>query len=163
MTDLSIIQPYIREPDEFTKNYLDSEVSSSGFLGFYNFTIKLLDCTRILDDGKRLMQTIGYPYVNTISQLVYAIENYAEENDKDSLYNNILAQHKTNIEFEELNPPIWYDGEKGKKQFEKTYKVKTKTTKEKKPREPKVTSSEKRLALKVAKLNNLSFKIKPQT
>ena len=86
--------------------------------------------------------------------------NYIEKDKQDEYLTNLLELHNKNVEYEQLNPPIWYGGDKAKRKFEKEHKVKA--PREKKPKAKGPSAAERKLAAKVAKINALSFKIKPQ-
>ena len=118
------------------------------------------------------MQTIDYPYRHTITETVFTIKNYVEENKQDEYFERLLKRHNDNLEYEQTNPPIWYGTEKDRRKYEKQYgsnnssKSKRKRAKQQDidfPDMPKKqTAAEKKLAARVAKINALSFKIKPQ-
>ena len=172
MIDLSPIQKYIDEPDSFMTNFIQQEIQSVGLDSFLEYNFYSLDCTRICKDGLRPMQTIGYPYRHTITETVFTIKNYVEENKQDEYFERLLKRHNDNLEYEKINPPIWYGTEKDRRNYEKKYgcidgsKPKRKRTKQQKidfqDESKKQTVAEKKLAARVAKINALSFKIKPQ-
>ena len=172
MIDLSPIQKYIDEPDSFMTSFILHEIKSVGLDLFLEHNFHILDCTRVYKDGLRPMQTIGYPYRHTITETVFAIKNYVEEDKQDEYFERLLKRHNDNLEYEQTNPPIWYGTEKDRRKYEKQYcgsdssKPKRKCAKQQDidssdiPK--KQTVAEKKLAARVAKINALSFKIKPQ-
>lgn len=172
MIDLSPIQKYIDEPDSFMTNFVLYEIQSVGLDSFLKYNFHSLDCTRVCKDGLRPMQTIGYPYRHTITETVFTIKNYVEENKQDEYFERLLKRHSDNLEYEQTNPPIWYGTKKDRRKYEKQYsdsdssKSKRKHAKQQDidfsdiPK--KQTVAEKKLAARVAKINALSFKIKPQ-
>ena len=172
MIDLSPIQKYIDEPDSFMTSFVPHEIQSVGLDSFLEYNFHSLDCTRVCKDGLRPMQTIGYPYRHTITETVFTIKNYVEEDKQDKYLERLLKRHSDNLEYEQTNPPIWYGTEKDHRKYEKQYsgsdssKPKRKRTKQQDinfsdiPK--KQTIAEKKLAARVAKINALSFKIKPQ-
>ena len=172
MIDLSPIQKYIDEPDSFMTSFVPHEIQSVGLDSFLEYNFHSLDCTRVCKDGLRPMQTIGYPYRHTITETVFTIKNYVEEDKQDEYFERLLKRHSDNLEYEQTNPPIWYGTEKDHRKYEKQYsgsdssKPKRKRTKQQDinfsdiPK--KQTIAEKKLAARVAKINALSFKIKPQ-
>ena len=172
MIDLSPIQKYIDEPDSFMISFVPYEIQRVGLEKFLEYNFNNLDCTRICKDGLRPMQTIGYPYRKLITEIVFTIKNYVEENKQDEYFERLLKRHSDNLEYEQTNPPIWYGTEKDRRKYEKQYgcsdssKPKRKRAKQQDidfPDMPKKqTAAEKKLAAKVAKINALSFKIKPQ-
>lgn len=172
MIDLSPIQKYIDEPDSFMTKFVPHEIQSVGLDSFLEYNFHSLDCTRVYKDGLRPMQTIGYPYRHTITETVFTIKNYIEENKQDEYFERLLKRHSDNLEYEQTNPPIWYGTEKDRRKYEKQYgdsdssKPKRKRAKQQDiyfPDMPKKqTAAEKKLAARVAKINALSFKIKPQ-
>lgn len=172
MIDLSPIQKYIDEPDSFMTSFVPHEIQSVGLDSFLEYNFHSLDCTRVYKDGLRPMQTIGYPYRHTITETVFTIKNYVEENKQDEYFERLLKRHSDNLEYEQTNPPIWYGTEKDRRKYEKQYsgsdssKLKRKRTKQQdidfSDMPKKQTVAEKKLAARVAKINALSFKIKPQ-
>ena len=172
MIDLSPIQKYIDEPDSFMTSFVPHEIQSIGLDSFLKYNFHSLDCTRVCKDGLRPMQTIGYPYRHTITETVFTIKNYVEEDKQDEYFERLLKRHSDNLEYEQTNPPIWYGTEKDRRKYEKQYsgsdssKSKRKRTKQQdidfSDMPKKQTVAEKKLAARVAKINALSFKIKPQ-
>ena len=172
MIDLSPIQKYIDEPDSFMTSFVQHEIQSVGLDSFLEYNFHSLDCTRVCKDGLRPMQTIGYPYRHTITETVFTIKNYVEEDKQDEYFERLLKRHSDNLKYEQTNPPIWYGNEKDRRKYEKQYcgndssKPKRKRAKQQDidfPDMPKKqTTAEKKLAARVAKINALSFKIKPQ-
>lgn len=172
MIDLSPIQKYIDEPDSFMTSFVPHEIQSVGLDSFLEYNFHSLDCTRVYKDGLRPMQTIGYPYRHTITETVFTIKNYVEEDKQDKYFERLLKRHSDNLEYEQTNPPIWYGTEKDRRKYEKQYsgsdssKLKRKRTKQQdidfSDMPKKQTVAEKKLAARVAKINALSFKIKPQ-
>ena len=172
MIDLSSIQKYIDEPDSFMISFVQHEIQNVGLDLFLEHNFHSLDCTRVYNDGLRPMQTIGYPYRHTITKTVFAIKNYVEEDKQDEYFERLLKRHNDNLEYEQTNPPIWYGTEKDRSKYEKQYgSSKSSKTKRKRAKQQdidfqdtpkKQTAAEKKLAARVAKINALSFKIKPQ-
>ena len=172
MIDLSSIQKYIDEPDSFMTSFVPHEIQSVGLDSFLEYNFHSLDCTRVCKDGLRPMQTIGYPYRHTITETVFTIKNYVEEDKQDEYFERLLKRHSDNLEYEQTNPPIWYGTEKDRRKYEKQHsgsdssKSKRKRAKQQDidfPDMPKKqTAAEKKLAARVTKINALSFKIKPQ-
>ena len=169
MLDLTPVQQFIREPDTFTIEYVPHEIKSVGLNHFLERSLKYLDCTRVWSNGMRPMQTIGYPYINEITQFVHTVKTYVEESEQDSWLSKLLEQHNINVEYEKTNPPIWYGGDKAKDKFDKDFGDKPKTRRRKtkqselgSPDAPKkMSAAERKLAAKVAKINSLSINIKP--
>lgn len=172
MIDLSSIQKYINEPDSFMTSFVQHEIQSVGLDSFLEYNFHSLDCTRVCKDGLRPMQTIGYPYRHTITETVFTIKNYVEKDKQDEYFERLLKRHSDNLKYEQTNPPIWYGTEKDRRKYEKQYngsdssKSKRKRTKQQNidfsDMPKKQTVAEKKLAARVAKINALSFKIKPQ-
>lgn len=172
MIDLSSIQKYIDEPDSFMTSFVLHEIQSVGLDSFLEYNFHSLDCTRVCKDGLRPMQTIGYNYRYVITETVFTIKNYVEEDKQDEYFERLLKRHSDNLEYEQTNPPIWYGTKKDRRKYEKQYsgsdssKPKRKRTKQQdidfSDMPKKQTIAEKKLAARVAKINALSFKIKPQ-
>lgn len=172
MIDLNPIQKYIDEPDSFMTSFVQHEIQSVGVDSFLKHNFHSLDCTRIYDNGLRPMQTICYPYRRTITEIVFTIKNYVEKDKQDEYFEKLLKCHRDNLKYEQTNPPIWYGTEKDRRKYEKQYndsngsKPKRKRVKQQdidsSDMPKKQTAAEKKLAAKVAKINALSFKIKPK-
>ena len=172
MIDLSPINKYIDEPDSFMISFVSNEIQSVGLDSFLKYNFNSLDCTRVSKDGLRFIQTVGYSYRYIISETVFTIKNYVEEDKQDEYFEKLLKQHNNNLEYEQTNPPIWYGTKKDRRKYEKQYgdndssKSKRKRAKQQDIDVPdmpkKQTAAEKKLAARVAKINALSFKIKPQ-
>lgn len=172
MIDLSPIQNYIDEPDSFMIDFVPQEIQSVGLESFLEYKFLTLDCTRVCEDGLRPSQTIGYPYRYDITETVYIIKNYVDKDKQDEYFKRLLKRHSDNLEYEKINPPVWYGTEKDRHNYEKKYgsidgsKPKRKRIKQQKidfqDESKKQTVAEKKLAARVAKINALSFKIKPQ-
>ena len=172
MIDLSPIKAYIDEPDSFMLDFVPHEIESVGLEKFLEYNFNILDCTRVTKNGLRPMQTIGCPYRRTITETILIIKNYIEEDKQDVYFERLLKRHNNNLEYEQTNPPIWYGTEKDRRKYEKQYdgndgsKPKRKRVKQQdidlKDIPKKQTVAEKKLAARVAKINALSFKIKPQ-
>lgn len=166
MIDLSPIKKYIIEPDSFMINFVQHEIKHVGLNSFLEYSFRNLDCSRIMKNGFRPMQTIGYPYIHIISEIIFTIKNYIEKDKQDYYFEKLIILHNKNLEYEKINPPVLYGGKKYEIDNKDNNKSKTKSKKQKdvnnsdKPK--KQTSAEKKLATKVAKINALSFKIKPQ-
>ena len=164
MIDLSPIKAYIDEPDSFMLDFVPHEIESVGLEKFLEYNFNILDCTRVTKNGLRPMQTIGCPYRRTITETILIIKNYIEEDKQDVYYERLLKRHNDNIEYEKINPPIWYSKDKDKPKNEKQTKTKDKKQKDNnnKDKPKKQTVAEQKLINKLNKINVLSFKIKPQ-
>ena len=101
MIDLSPIQKYIDELDSFMTSFVPHEIQSIGLDSFLEYNFHSLDCTRVCKDGLRPMQTIGYPYRHTITETVFTIKNYVEEDKQDKYFERLLKRHSYNLEYEQ--------------------------------------------------------------
>lgn len=163
MCDLSSIKQYITELDISSKQFVVFEIGRLGVEQFLNNEFVKLDCSRVSNSGLRLMQTIGYPYVHIISETIFVINEYIDDDKKDEYFTKLLDIHNKNVEYETLNPPVWYGGDKAKKAFKSFVNKGNKSSKTKKEPKPKGPSAaERKLAAKVAKINKLSINIKPK-
>ena len=157
MTDLSPIKKYIEEPDNFMINYIPQEIKRLGLDRFLHLSISSLDASKVWEDGLRPIQTISYIYTRAITEIVYTINTYVEEADRDTWFNNLITQHEANLEYEKEHPPVDYDADKPKA------KSKSGTTKQSSPRrreKDKPTVAEVKLANRIAKINMLKLNIK---
>lgn len=160
MINIDILKQYIEEPDKFMISYVPHEITRLGLDKFLDISIKSLDASKIWVDGLRPIQTTSYIYVRAITEIVYTINTYVEsEEDKDKWFTQLLAQHNVNIEYEQTNPPVFYGGEKAEKKYKKS---KAAISKPKKEKEHKETAAERKLAVKVLKINALSINFLPK-
>lgn len=169
MVDISPLNNYIDKSDTFINSFVDSEIKSVGLDCYLDYQFRRLNCTNIYPNGMRAIQTIDHSYKMNISETVYLIQNYVEEYKRDEYFIKLLTIHQNNLEYEKQNPPIIYKQEVTKSKTKtkndditedkpKRTRKKNTTTKEK---VPKQSAAERKLAAKVAKLNTLSFNIKP--
>ena len=154
MIDISKLKDYIQEIIPFHIKMLEHDVQNFGREEVYSMCLKHLDCTHIADDGVRLRQTIGLPYMQDISIILYVIQTYFE-GDEDNRLQEVIDVHERNLAYEIENPPVWYGGEKAKQKFEKEFGSK------KTPKIKKATNVERKLATKIGKINALKINLKP--
>lgn len=169
MVDISPLNDYIDKSDTFISNFVDSEIKSVGLDCYLDYQFRRLNCTNVYPNGMRAIQTIDHSYRVNITETVYLIQKYVEECKHDEYFIKLLTLHQNNLEYEKQNPPIIYKQKITKSKTKvknddiiedkpKHTKKKNTTTKEK---VPKQSAAERKLAAKVAKLNTLSFNIKP--
>lgn len=160
MVDLSSINQYMIELDDIALRMVENTIRESGSLeAAFRKQLFYLDCLRTYENGLRAMQTIGYPYRREMSAAIYIAEQM-EETLKEQLLLELIELHQRNIEYEKLNPPIWYDGEKGKKKFEEGLKkLPRRRNGDSKPK--KETSIERKIREKKVKLSLLTVNFKP--
>ena len=145
------LNEYLIELDGVTLKVLDNYLQTIGFKKAFMQDLHAMDCTRVMRNGQRIIQTIDFPYYMYISRLDYLLEHRPEGEPIEGYINMIMFQHETNLEYEKNNPPVIYDKKKGLK--------KIKTIKSSKLKEKGKTAKEQKLANKVAKLNKLKFNI----
>lgn len=169
MVDISPLNDYIDKSDTFISNFVDSEIKNVGLDCYLDYQFRRLNCTNVYPNGMRAIQTIDHSYRVNITETVYLIQKYVEECKHDEYFIKLLTLHQNNLEYEKQNPPIIYKQKITKSKTKvknddiiedkpKHTKKKNTTTKEK---VPKQSAAERKLAAKVAKLNTLSFNIKP--
>lgn len=152
MVDITPLKDYLEPLDKFHKEQIDQRVAHYGREYAYSKHLVWLDCTQTFKDGIRVIQTIEYKYVSEISQMYYLIKNYFKDCEDERLA-ELLEAHNKNIEYEKINPPIYYEKKKFKK---RSFKQKD----ELKVKEHKQSAAERKLAAKVGKINALTFKVK---
>lgn len=169
MVDISPLNNYIDKSDTFISNFVDSEIKSVGLNCYLDYQFRRLNCTNVYPNGMRAIQTIDHSYKVNITETVYLIQKYVEECERDKYFIKLLTLHQNNLEYEKQNPPIIYKQKitKSKTKIKnddiiedkpKHTNKKNTTTKEK---AHKQSVAERKLVAKVAKLNTLSFNIKP--
>lgn len=169
MVDISPLNNYIDKSDTFISNFVDSEIKSVGLDCYLDYQFRRLNCTNIYPNGMRAIQTIDHSYRVNITETVYLIQNYVEECKRDEYLIKLLMLHQNNLEYEKQNPPIVYKQtitkSRTKTKSNNVTEDKPKSTRKKstatKEKVPKQSAAERKLAAKVAKLNTLSFNIKP--
>ena len=160
MIDLSSINKYMIELDDIALRMVESHIKENGSLeAAFRKQLFYLDCSRVYSNGMRPMQTIGYPYRREMSVAIYIAEQM-EETLKEQFLIELIELHQHNIEYEKINPPIWYDGEKGKKKFEEGLKRPPRRRNgDSKPK--KETSIERKIKEKKIKFSLLTVNFKP--
>ncbi len=169
MVDISPLNNYIDKSNTFISSFVDTEIKSVGLDCYLDYQFRRLNCTNIYPNGMRAIQTIDNSYRVNITETVYLIQNYVEECKRDEYFIKLLMLHQNNLEYEKQNPPIVYKQtvtkSKTKIKSNNVIEDKPKSTRKKstktKEKVPKQSAAERKLAAKVAKLNTLSFNIKP--
>ena len=162
MVDISPLNDYVDKNNSFIENFVESEVKTIGIDNCLTYQFRRLNCANLYPNGIRAIQTIDYSYKVNITETLFLIQNYIEdEKERDEYLTKLLKLHQSNIEYEKTNPPIVYRKSIAKTNKTKTKTEKIKTSKSKTKETNKVSVAEKKLAAKVAKLNNVTFKIKP--
>lgn len=169
MVDISSLDKYIDKSDTDISRFIDSEIKSVGLDCYLDYQFRRLNCSNVYPNGLRAIQTIDYSYRRNIAETVYLIQHYVEECKRDEYLIKLLRLHEDNLEYEQLNPPIVYKQKitknKDKTKDDNAIEAKLKHTRKKstttKEKGSKQTAAERKLAAKVAKLNNLSLVIKP--
>lgn len=157
MVDISSLNKYIEIPDNFMIDYIPHEIKRLGLDRFLDLSISSLDSSKVWPDGLRPIQTISYIYVRAITEIIYTINTYVKEENRDEWFVKLLTRHNANIEYEKEHPPVDYDVDKPKA------KSKSGTTKQSTPRKRKKdepTAAELKLAARVAKINALKINLK---
>ncbi|MBQ3306900.1 MAG: hypothetical protein IJG68_01770 [Bacilli bacterium] len=159
------LNQYICYLDDSDKKMIDERVAEKGIENYLSQQLIYLDCSRIIN-GMRMMQTIGYPYQREITSYLYALQTKAG-NDFDfdkEWFDKLIKQHHANIEYEKINPPVWYGGKKAK---DKWLKDNNKLPRRRKVKEQflsgmgKEISNVERLKRLSAEFGNLTFKLNP--
>ena len=158
MIDLTPIKNYIETPDAFMIDYIPHEIKRLGLDKFLHISIAALDASKVWDDRLRPIQTTSYIYVRAITEIVHTINNYVEnEADKDIWFKNLITQHEANVQYEKEHPPVDYEI----KTIKRIVKTKSANKNPRRRDENKPTAAERKLAVKIGKINSLTFKIKP--
>lgn len=158
MIDISELDIYIKPISELQYNSAKDTCLKQMFTNWFDDQLNVfLNCSKHLPNGQCLIMTTDPRYNIEISTTIAMIELFCEkEDEKDYFLEQLLIRHKSNIEYEKLNPPT-YEIKKTK-----TKKVaKPRVPKEKTPKEPRETTAERKLKERAIKLNSISLKIKP--
>ena len=171
---LNNLEDYIIELDSIDTNIANNKVNEVGVEEFLTQQLNYLDCTRISNNGMRLMQTIGYPYRREISLYLYVLENSVNfltvnnsdvsNFDKNYWIDKLLNRHAANLEYEKENPPVWYGGKKAKDNWDKQHNKLPRRRNKKEQSIPgfdKEVKALQRLKKLTAQFGTINFKIKP--
>lgn len=161
MVDITSLEKYIIDDIEGYLSSAKTRINDVGFDNWFNNEINYFcNCSFLSKDGRRLMQTNDKRYNYEITTCIRMIELYGGEN-KDEYYTKLLQRHNDNLEFERING-FEYDLYLSTKKKSTSSRKKTKQSSldfEDKPK--KETAAEKKLKAHAAKINMLTFKIKP--
>lgn len=106
--------------------FLESELIRTTPEDYINFNLSLLDVSKPLTSDTAPINITGAKnciYENTVSEIVWIIENYiTDEAKQEYLYNKLVEIHNRNVEFVNNNP----------NNSKNVVKAKTKTKEEKK-------------------------------
>ena len=166
MVDINPLEPYIEPITDETQRYINNEVINVSKEELYSRYLRDLDCSRE-GLGFRLQQTISYTYIRTITNILYLVETYFQD-ELDNKLQEILELHNKNLEYEKLNPPIMYGGKKARAKLDKYIDgIKPARRRVKQTRirfdengEPVKSVAEQKLAAKALKLSALKLNIK---
>lgn len=164
MVNIDILNPYLLELKDEDFSLVRERYNRLGKEKAFEKHLQFMNCTRYFTNSNlRIIQTIGYPYKKEITDIIWFVNNFIEEQDKDYYFNKILEQHNENVKFEIDNPPIWYDGKEKRSKSQNSKSTKrTNNNKQNVIKDTKETLTEKRLKQKVVKLNMLNVKLKPR-
>lgn len=159
MIDLTPIEKYLIDDNEDFDDISENDVSEKGFETWFKNQINYwLNCS-YMPTGKRLLQTNDKRYNREITTTVHMIENYAE--NKDYYYNSLINCHFNNLEFEKINGFEYNPYTVGKQKSSYTKKKTKQTSIDFGDKPKKETAAERKLKAHAAKINGLTFTIKP--
>lgn len=157
MVDLTSLQKYIVDDANIYIKTANAVINRRGFDAWFNNQLShFLDCSNTLSNGHRAIQSNSTHYKYEITTILYMIEKNGG-NNKDYYYELLLLQHKANLEFEEVNGIEYKAKETPKKKTTRTRNKQTFLFDEPK----KETTAEHKLKKHIAKINLLTFNIKP--
>ena len=159
--DLSVLNPYIEEPNENDNHMAEIVIEAIGFDRWFKDHMDVwCNCSFISINGNRIIQTNDKRYNYEITTIICMIEKYGGEN-KDYYYLNLLNCHSNNLDFEAANG-FAYDpyAIKGSKSPVKKRKTKQ-TTLDFGDKPKKETAAERKLKAHVAKISGLKINLKP--
>lgn len=161
MVDISVLDKYKLDLTPFQITFIANEIKSNGLEKVIEYYYYTLDCSRINNNGIRLMQTPTHPYSSDLSELLYVIDTYIEEQlDKDKYHNKLIELHLRNLKFEEDNPPINYLAKRKGKSKSKIASDKPKVQKEPKVKKnSNLSSAEAKLREVGLRISNLKLKL----
>lgn len=123
--------------NESFKNYVDFEINKQGFNEWFESQLSWINCSRTFQ-GQRAIWTTSFIYRSNVTNMLYAIANWVEEDKQKDYLDTLIVCHNNNLEYEKENP------------IEIVKPVKEK--RERKPKEPKIKQHN--------LFNNFSIKIK---
>lgn len=139
--------------DNIDSRYIENDIATKGINEALAYRYNLLDCTRTMDNGMRIMQTINYTYKNILSEFKWVFDNY-DESVKNEWLEKIVQRHISNLCYEREVPPIKYA-----KKSKVSNKNKINKATSKVPKERKESKAESKLKAHALKLNMLKLKI----
>lgn len=98
------LKNYLIPLDDFHKVQVDNRVNDYGRDYAWERHLEWLDCSRKFPDGSRIIQTNSHMYSSELSQILYLIDTYFDD-DKEERYECVLKLHDCNIQFETIEPP----------------------------------------------------------
>ena len=155
MEHLKVSKSYIAQLTDMDYRMIDCKIKEADYdiAKAIDFQFKQLDCSRVLSNGMRNIQTIGVDYQIEMATTLEMI-NKLDEKERDEYIAKLNDLHEANLSFEEDNPPI-------------DYKTKTRKVATRKPRVKqtefgfsKEVKAEQSLNKKLKEYANLNFKIK---
>lgn len=155
MEHLKVNKSYIAELEDIDYRMMDCKIKerNGDITKAIEFQFKQLDCSRVLSNGMRNIQTIDVAYKIEMGVVLKMIEKL-DDNQKDEYISKLNALHENNLIFEKDNPPIDY---KSKTKIRKTSSKHVKQTEFAFSKEVK---AEQKLNKKLKQYANLNFKIK---
>lgn len=158
MIDLNSLKKLIVNGVDFFIDCARKRINAVGFQIWFEHQLStFLNCSKLSNNGHRLVQTNLRQYYVELTITITMIEEFAE--NKDYCYEKLLELHNNNLEYEaahgfEYDPKII-----SKKKSSKPRSKQTSIDFGDKPK--KETAAERKLKAHIAKINSLNIKIKP--
>lgn len=148
--NINELAQYREEIEQIQINFINYDINRKGLEETIKSLLHDADCTYVYGNY-RMCQTIDYNYKASITKLLYIIDNYCDDAQKEYYTNKLLEQHRNNLLYEETNPPIVYENKKVTRKKSKKKVVQKDLFEE---------SNKKAIKDRVAQLENLNIKIK---
>lgn len=157
-----------RTLDQIDVRMIEFNIRQHGYKGYLDTLLKDMNCIdRFMPNGQHIMQTIGFPYQHIRNKFDYTIDSGLSDGklkpeDATHYWAEYNQIHKTNVEWEAVNPPIVYKSTKTKGKSANAGKLKVPKSTETKAKavSDKPTVAERKAVAKSAKLSKLKFSFK---
>lgn len=158
MVDLSSLKKLVVTGVDFFIDYARKRINAVGFQIWFEHQLStFLNCSKLSNNGHRLVQTNLRQYYVELTITIAMIEEFAE--NKDYCYEKLLELHNSNLEYEAAHGFEYNPKDISKKKSSKPRSRQIFIDLGDKPK--KETVAERKLKAHIAKINSLNIKIKP--
>lgn len=158
------LNSFLIDLDRFDINMISHNINR-GLANYIERLLHDLDCTRVYDYG-RPNQTINFQYKHTISIINYIVtkcpKGFKGSESLIGIWDKIEAIHKANLEFEKINPVVYYSKVNKTSNKKSSKVVSNKENKELDAKVKKITKAEQKIINNGIKISKMKFNLKEQ-